>query len=520
MFPALEKIFAWRPFARRHRKESRRSWRDERVTSATDLARGRARPPVPRRDLVIGAFAGANLALLPWFIAGQPLWAQVTSLLLSVGAFAFLFLPVGFDGWRSASAERSLETLIKFPPFWCGLALMALLALQGLNPRLEVEFDGRMWQLLPVDHVPWLPSGVEAPLRTDREPGGMNAFREMILFGSAWLTLCALVCGVRSRRVTRWLVNATLASATAVAVFSIGMRSAGDLFLYNSISVSVGSVYGPFLYQNQAGAFFYLAALLAAAVALRDRLAGGGDVLRGGRHFVFAAAAALLAAAAAYSASFAALGATLAGMLVLLPAWWFARPIADGGEGHRRWIGIGIVAVLIAAMLATFLYSADLKPMWDKVMHKFRLINEAKVDDRAGMRDATWAMFKESSPLFGAGGGSYRWLSPEYFARFPEFRDAAGRLAARANYAHFDWLQMLAEWGALGLALVAGAGAWLLNRLRTYRVHAKATLWPLAAALLLLPAHACLDYLLYNPAVLLLYTFLAFVTLSWAREGE
>ncbi len=519
MTPFLEKIFSWRPFARRT-KRPKRTWRDERITSATDLARGGKRPPVPRRDLLIGLFAGANLVLLPWFVAGQPIWAQWTSLALSALAFAFLFLPIGFDGWRSASADRSLDALLRCPPFWCGLALMGLLALQGANPRLEVEFDGALWQLLPMDPVEWLPSGVRAPIQTNREPGGMNAFREMLIFGSPWLMFCALWCGVRSRRVIQWLVIGTLASCTALAVFSMGMRSAGDLFLYNSISVSVGSVYGTFLYQNQGGAFFYLAALLAASLALSDRLAHRGDVLRGGRHFVFFAATALLAAASVYSASFAALGGTLAGALALLPAWWFARPASEGDEGSRRWIGAGIAGAMIAALVAAAAFSADLQPVWQKIMHKFNLINEAKVDDRAGMRTATWTMFRENSLLFGSGGGSYRWISPEYFARLPEFRDAAGRLAQRANYAHFDWLQMLAEWGVFGVSAVLAAGAWALNRLRRSRIWAKPAVWPLALAPVILAAHACLDYLLFNPAVALLFTFTVFVSLAWAREGE
>lgn len=507
----VEKLLSWRPFASK-RRGSRR-----------DMPAGgegaRRRPPVPRRERIIGALAGLNLVTLPWFVAGQPLWAQALSLALSAGAFAFLFLPVGFDAWRSKAPARAREAVMKSPPFWCGVVLLALLALQAMNPRLEVALDGGFWQLLPLDHVAWLPAGVSAPLRLNREPGGMNALREMMLFGAPWLMFTALWCGVRSRRVIAWLVRATLVSCVGLAVFSMSMRASEEPLLYNSIPVSVGSVYGPFLYQNQGGAFFYAAALLAAAMALRDRLLSGAEVLRGGRHFVFGAIACLLLIAAGFSSSFGAMAGAAAGIFAVILARWFSRhPGESGDEGMRRWIGAGIAAVMVAVMIAGFTFAADLTPVRNKFAHKIHQMQESKVDDRAGMRAATWAMYRESDPLFGAGGGSYRWLSPEYFVRLPEFRDATGRLSARANYAHFDWLQMLAEWGAVGLGAVLAAGAWLAVRLGRHRIWAKAAQWPLVAALVILPAHACMDYLFFNPAVSLLYAFIAFVALAWTRE--
>src|SRR6476620_6351345 len=118
MFQSLEKIFSWRPFAKKRRRRSGGE-RTRREFSTLDLAREK-RPPVARREIVIAAFAGINLVSLPWFVSGVPLWAQWTSLALSASAFAFLCLPVGYDEWRSSSAGRSLEALVRFVPFWCG----------------------------------------------------------------------------------------------------------------------------------------------------------------------------------------------------------------------------------------------------------------------------------------------------------------------------------------------------------------------------------------------------------------
>lgn len=515
MFQSLEKIFSWRPFAkkRRRRRSGGRSGRS--FVPAVDPA-GR-RPPVARREILVGAFAGANLVMLPWLVSGVPLWAQWTSLALSAMAFAFLFLPVGYDEWRSATPSRSLDALVRCTPFWCGVALMALFALQGANPRVSVEFDGGVWQLLPEHPVRWLPSGVDAPF-VAKGPGGMNAWRTMVIFGSPFLLFTALWVGVRSRRVVTWLVRAVVASCVCLALFAMGMRAAGDRMLYNTISVDVGSVYGSFTYQNQAGVFFYMAFLLTAALALREWRASAGAVMRGGAHFVLAASACLLAGAAVYSASFAAVGGVAVGALVILPAWWFARP-RNGEAGVRSKVGFALVILLVVALCAGFLLFSDLEPVWRKLMYKFSLIREAQVDDRVGLRAATRMLYEESSPIFGAGAGSYRWVMLEYFARIPEFcSKTTGELLTRANYAHCDWLQMLAEWGAFGLAVVTTAFGWAVRRLWLTKAWKNAVVWPVAAAVLIVMAHASFDYLFFNPAVLLMFAFTGFVALSWGRE--
>ena len=513
----IDKVFDWKPFAKKRRNGSHRMRHDGRITSGTDLARDR-RPPVPRREIAIAVLAGMNLAFTPWYFGGQDLSAQWISLIMSVGAFAFLFLPVGYDEWRSASPRRSWEALSTCPPFWIGLFLMVYFTVQGANPRVDVEFDGAFWQLFPRGFVTWLPSGVNAPMTMQGEPGGMNAFRTLLVFAPMWLTFSALWCGVRSRRVIHWLVRVVLASALMLAVFAIGMRAAKDTMVYNSVATSVGSAYGPFLYQNQAGAFFYMSYLLAAALAFREWRASGHVGGRGGPYFVVAAGAVVLAGAAVFSASFAAVAGVVAATLVILPSWWAARPRSE--DTGRSIAGIVVVVAMIALLAGGVLFFSDLEPVWAKLMAKYDLMGQAKVDDRLPMREATRMMIDEHSRAFGAGAGSFRWISPDYFARFAEFRDANGALASRANYAHCDPLQMLAEWGLVGVTAVAGLAAWGLWRLRASKVLRNAVLWPAFAACLFLVVHATFDYLFFNPALNLLFAFCAFVALAWARESK
>ena len=91
--------------------------------------------------------------------------------------------PVEFDQWGlralmvglsvtlalAAIALFRLQTfasrrLLKFPPFWIGLALFTYIAIQSLNPwGLVVERDF-IWRVLPQDPVSWLPAGLDAPV--------------------------------------------------------------------------------------------------------------------------------------------------------------------------------------------------------------------------------------------------------------------------------------------------------------------------------------------------------------------
>jgi hypothetical protein len=108
----------------------------------------------------------------------------------------------------------------------------------------------------------------------------------------------------------------------------------------------------------------------------------------------------------------------------------------------------------------------------------------------------------------GWGAGSYRWVSPHFFKKIPEFRHKDGSFE-RANYAHCDWLQMLTEWGVAGAVLVVAAflwmAAWLLLRIRRWTPATFSLLF----ALLLFMGHATMDFLNYSMPILCLVAFTA-----------
>ena len=166
--------------------------------------------------------------------------------------------------------------------------------------------------------------------------------------------------------------------------------------------------------------------------------------------------------------------------------------------------------MLFAATL--ILVIADLNPMIGRFKMKVATYQQVGTDDRAPLRRATWALISDGIPSgrawVGYGAGSYRWISPPYQAQQKEMqRD--GKLFYRAIYAHNDWLQMLAEWGIVGLLAVFAALLWLGRHLiRAFHAGHPETV-PLALGLLLMMAHAWVDLLFWFTPLMFTAAFVA-----------
>lgn len=231
--------------------------------------------------------------------------------------------------------------------------------------------------------------------------------------------------------------------------------------------------------------------------------------MKGGPHLIAAFLAFGLALLATLTGSTAAAGIALSLFAVSLPlAYYFGFP---GSRGSRR----RIIAVTGAAMLvsaAAILAMVDLKPVLERLQIKAAAYQQVGTDDRAPLRRATWALINDGGwqgrAWVGYGAGSYRWISPPYQAQQKELqRD--GKLFYRAIHAHNDWLEMLADWGVLGLLPVLAALAWLGRRLvRAFHAGHPETV-PLALGLLLMMAHAWVDLLFWFTPLMFTAAFVA-----------
>ncbi len=449
-----------------------------------------------------------------------------------LGSSVALFL-LSRDLTSRPAAELRRE-LFRSVPFWAGVALFAYVAVQAFNawgvvvdreafwakqglPGIDVgKFDVR-----PQPYLRWLPSGLNAPFSAaDTTQPPMNAWRQLMVIGAPWLLFCALHVGLRRRRGYVLLAWLSVFAAVGIGAFGfLNQYSSGTILGY---PVPYNTrCFGTFISRNHAGVYLYLHAALALGLTFWHIRRAGENAMKGGPHLISAFLAFGLALLAALTGSTAAVGIVLAVGLISLPlVYFFGFP---GSRGSRR----RIVLVTGAAMLlsaAAILLVADLKPLVERFKAKTESFQQTGADDRAPLRRATWALISEGGwqgrAWIGFGAGSYRWISPPYQARQKELQGKDGKLFYRAIHAHNDWLEMLAEWGVLGLLPVLAALGWLGRRLvRAFHGGHPETV-PLALALSFLLLHAWVDLLFWFTPLMFTAGFLTATMACFTEQSS
>ena len=454
--------------------------------------------------LLLGLYGASAEGAAPWTYR----WLDYVSFpvcALVGSSVAFLLLSHDLASRPAAEIRRELFRSV---PFWAGIALFTYFAIQDFNawgvvvdreafwakqgiPGIDVgKFDVR-----PLPYLRWLPSGLNAPFSAaDTTQPPMNAWRQMMSLAAPWLLLCSLLVGLRRRRAYVLLAWVTVLAACGIGIFGfLNQQSNGTIFGY-PVPYNT-TCFGTFMSRNHAGVYLYLHASLALGLTFWHIRRAGANALRGGPHLVAAFLAFGLALLAALTGSTAAAAAVLALFVIALPlVYYFGFP---GSRGSRQKIVLVTGAAMLLSALAVLLM-AELQPIVDRFKMKAATYQKAGTDDRAPLRRATWALIEDAGwkgrTWVGYGAGSYCWISPPYQARQKELQKD-GRLFYRAVHAHNDWLEMLADWGVLGLLPVLVALAWLGRRVvRAFHGGHPETL-PLALGLLFLMAHACVDLL-------------------------
>jgi O-antigen ligase len=422
-------------------------------------------------------------------------------------AVAAFLLPLDLTSRPAVELRRELFRSV---PFWAGVALFTYFAVQDFNawgvvvdreafwakqglPGIDVgKFDIR-----PQPYLHWLPSGLNAPFSAaDTSQPPMNAWRQMMVLGAPWLLFCALHAGLRRRRGYILLGWITILIACAVGAFGFLNQVSSGPILGRPIPHN-SYIFGTFMNRTHAGVYLYLHAAIALGLTFWHIRRAGDNALSGGPHLVAAFVAFGLALLSTLTRSTAAAVAVVAlFVLALSSVYYFGFP---GSRGSRRQIFIVTgAAMLLSAVL--ILVIVDLNPMISRFKMKVATYQQVGTDDRAPFRRATWALINDGGwqgrAWVGYGAGSYRWISPPYQAQQKELlRD--GKLYIRVIHAHNDWLEMLADWGIVGLLVVFTALLWLGRRLiRAFHGGHPETV-PLALGLLLLMAHASLDLLFW-----------------------
>lgn len=485
-------------------------------------------------SLAIGAMAGVSVAAYDWMqvdnIRAATLQlvpdAVLPALALSdwAGRGALVAAGLGLTGMLVTALRiptHARSVLLRFPPFWIGAALFGYVAVQSLNPwGLVVERD-LTWKIIPQDYITWLPAGLDAPFIGDRDPGGMNGWRQILILSGPWMLLCALRVAIVRRRTLVTLAWIAGLNALAIGVVGAVVASGKDFtFLGFKNWFAHKAPFGPFIYKNHAGIYLYLSAALMLALTVHLIARKGDRADRGGPHLLAAILFVLLCLAAASTLSIGAIIAASA-LLILAPALYFADRHVRAALSPAPAImllGCGALVIYVAAS------STNLGALRQRIEKKRDYVEQRGDDDRAPLRRATLAQIDDADgakALFGWGAGSYRWTSPPYLARQPEFIDAKGRLWARANFAHCDWLQALLEWGAVGAVIIASALIWLASKIGSALRRRSASLLALSAGILIVLLHVTLDFALYfTPSLSLLALMAAWIASADDAEAS
>lgn len=454
----------------------------------------------PLRERWIASLAAITVIFTLWNVAGMSAWSTLIATALSALTFLAMFFPLGAGS--GTSARENFRRLVRFPIFWLGIALVALILCQYFNPSYFIrlpENPRKWWTIVTIrDHVAWLPSGVSAPFGFERV--SMNALRQLCIFGSAWLLLCSLWCGLRSRRVRTWLMWALVLNVALLAAFCL-LRWSKDLtheFLGHRTGAP--SFFGVFSYKNHAAEFFALGLSMTISLAVAVWRKNAERFRRSGAHVLLAALALFPWISILCTASFAGF-IEAAAWLVVVPALIFSA----GAVQRTTKIAFAFVSVMVVGLALVWFATADMDATWTRLEGKFELIKKEQIDNRAPLRELSKNMFVKDAEteIFGWGAGSYRWIAPKYQRQMPEFLNRRGKLITRTEYAHCDPWQMLVEWGAVGAGIFFAGTAWFaafaLRNFRRWRTESVALL----LGIVLFAAHACVDFVTYNPALLL-----------------
>lgn len=444
-------------------------------------------------------------------------WSQLTSLGLALtGMIAALWPTEAYLGTNAPPAEgrsaSAFRRLLKFPPFWLGLALLAYLATQALNPAWRYATNGTHWWLVRVPNLAWLPTSVDVPFAR------FNVWRQFIIYASAWLTLCTVAIGLTRRRSFGILLAALAANGLLLALAGFAMRAlrSNERILWLEERFRGSVTFASFIYKNHASAYLALIAvvLLVLAARYRERALREHATSSPALLPVLGSLVMLFAVIFTYSRG----GTLLLGAYLLVAATAFAvhRALTGTQSSTPR-----VVTFTIGAMVAFVVVFALAQVNFARVMDRFERLADSehqdtsvssRIDAHAAGRD----MLSNTWPR-GVGAGGFRHLFPEYIRRFAA--SYRGGLLFW-EHAHNDWLEIPIELGLAGSALILGGGCWLAWRLARKSMVRSLPVLLLTIGLLQTLVHASIDFPFQNPAILITWLVLAVVAVRYLQtEG-
>jgi hypothetical protein len=368
--------------------------------------------------------------------------------------------------------------------------------------------EGNLWRLSPLPHLAWAPKSIAGPF--DYLPGDYmpykNTWRYLLIYGIGWLFACGMVLGLRTRRdAIAWLVLVGINGLLMAGICIVHVAMGADKTLWMFTDVFDFTKSPIFFYKNHNGA--YLAATMAAVLALAMC---GGSTLR--RRIWEIVAGLLWVATVAVNSRVATVTATLWGASYLFIRW--KQSWRSGAFYPER------TFVVAASLLCVLIMAGSFFPAAHRSVARFQGAFSNPGDFLRGgyfrtlIRHVGLEMWQDR-PVFGWGGGAFLYLFNTYHTKVPEVAKLIYEQQPQLNRfydvtANCDWIEGLVEYGLVGVGILSLAVALpIFTCLRRWREISPGTGFVMAGVVGLL-FHAGYDYILRNPAILLL--FLGLVT--------
>jgi hypothetical protein len=444
--------------------------------------------PLPRAECVLLALVAGHLCFLPWALGDMHVWSQAVSAALSAASLA---VALGTGARRAGAAAR----LLRDPVFWLGGLVLGYILTQALNPAWRYMRNDSFWWLVRIPHVDALPSGMDTPF------GLSSPWRSLLIYGSAWMTVCAVGAGFTRRRTVRWLLTVLAVNAFLLALVGLVERASRADRIFWLWKPPAGYFVSSFIYKNHAGAYFNLMLSICAGLAVwhHERSQRRLERCAPGGLFIFFSAVLVAQVVFSYSR-----GATLLLAVFLLPLFivLVRQSGLRSGTARATWLTPALFAGAAGGLCVTGFYTLPRAEIVDRMGSLFTEYRSATPDLRRLATQATLHMAR-AEPLYGWGSGSFRFAFPFFQGDFTQLGWAADGSLLSWEHAHDDYAELFAELGVVGFSGVVAmggclAGAWI--RRRSWRNPIGLAV---GAGCLATLVHSAGDFNFYNPAILI-----------------
>lgn len=471
------------------------------------IAAHKVRPGLHPLEIQLLVALGAQLLLYPWIFGARDFPTEVGGLVLGGVALMLALRPRTYSGELVDGPDFRLQSwprLRRFPLFWVGLLLLLLVLIQALNPWWVWERNEKSWWLRRLSDVAWLPAGIDAPVER------MNPWRQLIVYGTVWLDICAVWIGVTRRRSLQILLSALVVSGLAIATVGFVQQMTGETRVLWLREFPQASPFGSFVYRNFGGAYLSLMMAAALALAMWHHYEGRRKLAKSTPAMLWLLAALLLFLAVLFSLSRGAAVSAVFLVISAIIAFLLIRAAAPVPSTTPK-----LVTFMVLALIVGTAGWAIRRVDFTEIQRRMATLSQYETDDsyvsRKLAREAALDMLK-GHWLRGVGAGGFRHLYPGYVKNKPQIYQG-GRLFWA--HAHIDWLEIPIELGLAGVLLIATGCGWMVCvwiRGRGWR-HPVAVMLFLGCGQTL--GHALVDFPFQNSAILTTWWVLLVVALRW-----